>query len=97
MVRGYLVVNMWTSLEAEKVVKRLEVSHRDSLGLSLIRKRNSLSLVLNNTGLILWNRKKIIFPVPRDLRTDDCVPDESSWQRWIREEGLVHPSWFQAI
>lgn len=77
MVRGYLVVNMWTSLEAEKVVKRLEVSHRDSLGLSLIRKRNSLSLVLNNTGLILWNRKKIIFPVPRDLRMIVCLMNQA--------------------
>lgn len=62
MVRGYLVVNMLTSLEAENVVKRLEVSHRDSLDSSLIRKRNSLSLVLNNTGLILWNRKKNYIP-----------------------------------
>lgn len=38
MVRGYPVVNTWTSLEAEKVLKKLEVSHRASLGSSLIRK-----------------------------------------------------------
>lgn len=90
------MVNMWTSLEAEKVLKRLEVSHRDSLGSSLIRKRNCLWFGLNNTGLIIRNRMKIRHPVPRDLRTGDCVPNESSWQRWI-SEGLVHPSWFQAI
>lgn len=98
IIRGYPVVSMWTSLEAEKMLKRLEVSCKDSLGSSLIRKRNqSLWFGLNDTGLVIRSRTKIRPHVPGDLRTGDCVPGESSWQRWIREEGLVPPSWFQTV
>lgn len=77
----------------------LAVSHRDSLSSSLIKKINGLwfGLELNDMGLVVRNRKKMTPLVPTGLRTGHRDPGEPSWQRQVREEGLVHLSQFQTI
>lgn len=69
------VVNTWTSLMVEKLLGTLACSHRDFLGSSLIRKRNWLWLDVNDTGLVIGNRKKIRLLISTGLGKGDCAPD----------------------
>lgn len=45
-------------------------------------------------GLVVRNRKKTRPLVSTDLRTGNCAPAKMTW---VMEEGLAHPSQFQAI